>query len=569
MKALSCIITVCSILTLQNAYAAVLTPQDVSAVTSASSPSLLQQRLSLPVGAIPKATAPIANATEKKESPIPNAAKIHFKLAKVVIKGNTVFPSSELENIFKNAYQKNISLAELEALVDQVTVKYRSAGYIISRAYLPPQTIAKGIVNVQVVEGFISDVKIEGNAGKSSVLLKKYADEIMKSKPLKIATLERYMLLANDLPGLSVKAVLNPSKSTPAGADLSLVTSINRVNAYVSYDNYGTRYLGPQEVGAGITLNSVLIPGASETLRQMMVPKKNEMHFTEFNHTQTIGANGTRFILDGSYTQTIPGFVLNPLNIVGRSSIFYGDLAYPLIRSRDTNVYIHGTGNYENVTSKILGGLFYNDLIRSLVAGVRFNHLDRLKGYNAGSLDLEKGFKVWGAEQHLNQSRLLGVPDFTKLNLNLSRLQGLPWNLSLLAAMQWQYSCNTLLATEQYSYGGPIWGRGYDPSEIVGDNGLAGTLEARLDTYPQKHWLNTVQYYVFYDAGEIWNRDGVNLPPKQSATSTGLGARFTFLPQLTANLFIAKPLTHSVATQVILNRNPNTPRIFFQLVMSV
>ena len=179
------------------------------------------------------------------------------------------------------------------------------------------------------------------------------------------------------------------------------------------------------------------------------------------------------------------------------------------------------------------------------------------------------GFNILGANQHLLQSRIKGMPNYTKANVTLSRIQGLPWQLSLLGATRGQYSCNPLLATNQFAFGGPDYGRGYDPSEIVGDDGVGFKLELRRDTSYAFRWLAAVQYYVFYDAGIIWNRDGDNLLPKQSATSTGLGARFTFIPQLSGNLFFAKPLTHSLNTQVIMGKDPLKPRAFFQLTFSV
>src|SRR5688572_3633932 len=83
-------------------YAAETPSQIVSGVSTASNPSITaQQRLALPVGALPKTQASVTNQVEKKASPIAGASKIHFKLNKVIIKGNTVFSTDELENIFK------------------------------------------------------------------------------------------------------------------------------------------------------------------------------------------------------------------------------------------------------------------------------------------------------------------------------------------------------------------------------------------------------------------------------------------------------------------------------------
>lgn len=547
----------------QIAYAIV--PTDISPSVD---PGLLLKQISDRYTQGITSSAPIKRAHEEPSQAGGALEKIKFKLTGIKLKGNTVIPSDTIENIFKPSYHKEISVAELQRLVDQVTVLYRSDGYIISRAILPPQTIKNGIVQVQVIEGYVSQLTIAGQPGWVEVQLNKYGEPVLLSHPLQIKTLERSLLLMNDLPGTSVKSVLNPSPNVPASSELTLVTEQQKAAGYVSYDNYGTRYLGPQEFGLGGAIYSYTFPGSSDGLRYLTIPRVDDMEYIEYTHTNPIGNNGTKFTFGANYINTRPQFVLASSEIVGRSQLAYIDIQYPWIRSRSENLFVHGGINYQNASSTILGGPFYADFFRTIVLGGDFSAVDSWRGINDIKIDIEKGFDIMGANQHLLQSRPLGVPNFFKTNLSMSRIQTLPWQLSVLAGMNGQYSCEPLLATEQYAYGGPIWGRGYNPSEIVGDDGLAMTFELRKDSAYGWKWLNTVQYYMFYDAGIIWNRDGINLPAKQSATSTGLGTRITFMPHLSGNLYYAKPLTHSISTQVAMNKDPLKPGIFFQLVLS-
>jgi hemolysin activation/secretion protein len=549
-----------------SAHAAPITPRN--AIPSAVDPGLLLKRLQTPPSGTASSSAPITPPAPQQQAASGPEAKIQFKLIGVTIKGNTIYSTAELETIFKPSFNKMISVATLRSLVDEVTKKYRSSGYILSRAILPPQTIKGGVVQVQVIEGYVSKVTLEGKPVPAAKIIERYSQIILNSRPLQIRELEKALLLMNDVPGVSVKAVLTPSPDIPASASLGLVTEQQRVSGYASYDNYGTRFLGPQEFSVGGTVNSLTLPGASDSVRYLTTPH-SEVEYVEYNHTNTVGANGGKLTLDWNYANTRPQFTLAPFDVVGRSNMFYADIAYPLLRGRSSNFYIHSTANYESVSSTILSQPFYSDLIRSLIIGFDFQSTDSWRGTNEIKLDAEKGFAIFGAVKHVNQSRPNGVPNYFKLNPLISRIQALPWQLSLYGAMNGQYSCNTLLATEQYPYGGANWGRGYNPSEIVGDDGVGAKVELRRDSVIGKRWLNYVQYYLFYDAGIIWNRDGVNLPPKQSATSTGLGARFEFIPQITGNLFYAKPLTHSIATQLAMNKDPKKPGIFFQLTASI
>ena len=528
----------------------------------------VSQQFQQPIVRAPK-VAPKAQLEPLKPTISNNADKIHFKLTKIIIRGNTIFPRKVFSKIFHNSINKNITLADLQMMVHSVTAMYREAGYILTRAILPPQTIQKGVVHVQIVEGYISNVTVKGDVGRLGPLLQGYGEQIKLSRPLQIHVLERYALLANDLPGLSIQTVINPSKTVPAGADLTLVVATRRrVSGFVSFDNYGTRYIGPNETTVGASLYSIFAPGDSNNLHLSWTSRPTELHFIEFTHAQPIGGRGLHWQIGSDYTTTRPDFILKPLSIIGRNLLVFTDLSYPILRGRSTNFTVHSTFNYQNVTATILAQPFYEDRIRSLVLGGTFDSIDRFHGLSTLSTDVTHGFPILGAKDHENQSRPDGQASYTRINASVGRLQGLTSRFSLYAQVRGQYSFQALLATEQYGVGGPDIGRGYDPSEIVGDRGVSGKVELRMDLNPGWKLLATTQLYGFYDAGVIWNIDSVNLPDKQALTSAGVGARFSFFPQLSGNFFVGKPLTRKVATMTALQHNPFQPRVFFQIALS-
>lgn len=507
--------------------------------------------------------------TQPPSAAFTEGEKIHLKLTRVVIKGNTVFKTADLEAIFSPAFNKTITLNELQQLVDKITSTYRSAGYLLSQAFLPPQHIKNGVVEVQVVEGFISKLEIKGNPGSTATFLKRYNQPVLESRPLQLALLEKALLLSNDIPGLTVQSVITPSATVPGGADLTVFAIRRRFNSYLVYDNYGTRYLGPQEVSFGVAANSILIPGDSNALHFSTTSQTRELQFGEFIHTQLLGSQGLNFLLGTNYTQTRPLFILSNFDIIGRSYAAFSSLTYPLIRSRNQNLSLSGLLNYQNVNATILGGPYYQDRIRSLTLGGTYNGNDRWLGTNTLSLNASQGFKIFGANMHFYQSRPNGRTAFTKASMEATRLQILSSRFSFYLGVEGQYALNPLLANEQFSYGGPIYGRGYDPSEIIGDRGLGGKVELRLQTTPGFRFLQSIQYYAFYDAGEIWNIDDINLPGQQSATSTGVGLNVSFIANIQGNFFIAKPLTKKVSVFVAMDQNPKQARAYFQLTARI
>jgi hemolysin activation/secretion protein len=181
----------------------------------------------------------------------------------------------------------------------------------------------------------------------------------------------------NDMPGLTVKSVITPSKTVPGGADVTLVTDRKHIDAYASYDNYGTRYLGPQQVTGNIAFNSGFLPGDSNAFRVVTVPRTSQMQFYEFVHTQLTGVSGSRVSVGANYSYTHPGFDLTDLDVYGNSTFAFLDYAYPIWRTRTKNLFVHAAANYQNVNSTILSAPFYDDRIRSLIIGGTIDGVDR------------------------------------------------------------------------------------------------------------------------------------------------------------------------------------------------
>ena len=562
VKLLKIMILSLSVLFAANTLAADFVP-DITAVN----PGVVGNRLQPQKFPLPGASAPLKTVTKAPPaSAFPGAEKIRFKLTQVTLEGNTVYSNAELESLFQSSLNKEISLADLQAIVDSITTKYRSAGYVLSRAILPPQEIKGGAVRVQIIEGFISTLTVTGNPGRAKSIIKKFGKHVVGIKPFQVSMLEHYMLLANDLPGITVRSVLTPSKDIPGAAELNMVVERVRGGFSANYNNYGTRYIGPQQTTFSGSLYSLIAPGDNNNIQYSRTPVAKQLKFIALTHSQPIGSKGANIAVGWNYTKTQAGFILKPLEIVGRSTTYFADVTYPYIRSRNKNLIFHALANYQNVFSNLLMTIpFYRDRIRSLTVGASFDKIDSWRGINTVVFDIEHGFPIMGARDHFLQSRPNGQTPYTKYNLTLSRLQALGSRFTLLGAVHGQKTQNILLATEQFGFGGSDYGRGYDPSEIVGDQGVAGKFEFRMDTNPGFRLLQSVQYYLFYDAGIIWNHDAVNLPAKQTATSTGVGARFAFMPHLMGSFYLAKPLTYPVATQVALGEDGNAFRSFFQI----
>jgi len=516
---------------------------------------------------------------QTKESPSEKALseqvkKIKFKLNKITLTGNHVYSTRELSLIYKDFIGKTISVADLFGIVQSITNYYRNNGYILSRAVLPPQHVKEGNVQIQIIEGYINKVSVSGNPRGSKCLVQKIGSKITEKRPLQITNMERYMLLENQIPGTTVKAVLAPDATEPGAADITLVTDTKVFGGYFSYDNYGTRYLGPQQMTGNVQGNSLWMAGDSSQVTFVKTPMGQELTYLDGNYNFPVTAEGIRWLVGGTRVKTHPLFILRPVDINGINKNYYTTVYFPIILTRSENLTLRAGFNYLDSSVTSLGILrLYLDSIRSLDLGGTYNFADSYGGYNAISADVRQGLPIWGYSSNFSiptatTSRPGGHAVYTKIIANVSRTQAIKGPFSVYGTVQGQHAFSALLAEEQFTFGGPIIGRGYDVAEFIGDQGFAGSLELRFDHSFEKYVQN-IQLYLFYDGGIVWDYYFVGgVPTKQSGTSTGVGMRFNMTQYISGNVMWTQVLTTKVAAEEFIGRG-KAPRVFFSLVASV
>lgn len=524
-----------------------------------------------PSQALPPIMEPQAPAA--KQLPL-EAQKLTFKLNGVILKGNHVYTTQELKPLYQKYLNQTISIAKLFEIVQNITNYYRNNKYILSRAILPPQRVKDGVVTIQIIEGYIANVEVTGEPKKAKRMVERYGEKIKACPPLDVSVMERYMYLANEIPGTQVRAVLAPSKKETAGADLSLVTEIKRYSAYFSYDNYGTRYIGPQQMTGNITANSFLVSGDTGQITFAKTPKGQELTYTDVNYNLPVSSEGNRLLIGGTRVKTHPLFILAPADIDGINENYYTMLYFPVIRERSQNLTYRFGFNYLDSFVTTFDEELYTDHLRSLDLGFTYNFADRWQGNDLISADIRQGLPIWGYTSDTNvntarTSRPGGHGNYTKIAVSLSKVQPLSGPWSAYGILQGQWALYPLLAPEQFTFGGPILGRGYDVAEFIGDQGSAGSLELRYDYSLPKLKLQSLQFYAFYDAGIIWNFKKLgDTPKKASGTSTGFGVRFTMTKYISGNLMWAQVLTKPVAAEEFIGEG-KTPRVFFSVVAAI
>lgn len=487
---------------------------------------------------------------------------VAFELNGIEIENGTVYGEDKLKHLYEDKIGTKVTLGELNAIASDITSYYRNKGYILTRAVVPPQRAENGIVTIRIVEGFVNEVRIEGDA-QDSRPIQAYAEKIRASKPLNASVLERYLLLMDDLPGIEARAVLQPSASTQGASDVVVTVTRKRVEGSVNFDNRGSRFLGAYQLGGTVAANNVFTDEDQTQLRVINTPfESEELFYSELRHEYQLGGEGTKLVFSGNHIRTEPGSSVALLEFEGESNSFSIGANHPILRSRQSNWFVSSDFTVRNVDVNSLGADFYYDRTRVLSVGTAYDFVDSLNSINRLDANVAKGFAM-GTDGTQPKSRANGEASFLKMTGRASRIQPISGPFSAYAAASGQYSLDPLLAAEEFAIGGAEFGSAYDPAEITGDSGLAGRFELQYNQAPQA-FVDQYQLYAFYDLGRVWNRSPIPGSESEhvSLSSAGIGARFNIAESLSGSVEAAMPLTKTVSA---FGADGDEPRGFFAL----
>lgn len=522
----------------QNAFAAELLPGPADASRLHEE----QKRFFLPESVESRGASEIKH--EGATLAIPkNAENIKFVLKSLSIKGSTIYSQDTLKELYADKLGKKIRLIDIYEIADAINQMYASDGYVFSKAIIPAQEITAGSVLIKITEGKIGSVKFEGKVEQTS-LIKKHVGRIVTDKPANIHDLEREILLINDLPGVQVETILKP-RAGGVFFDVILAAKKEEFENNLKINNYGSRYLGPVFIEANLGVNqSAILPHNQSTVNLLGAIEIQEIKAITANHLIPLNSYGTKFLIEGTYSESQPGYRLLNTKTRSKTTKVRADLSQAIVRKRFSNLYANVTFDGEDSNTDVLDTPTVRDKIRSVRGGISADYVDSFAGNNYLNILYSKGLNTLKASK-LNSdfaSRQNGDPEYSKVYGVVSRMQSLFGGLAVLAAVSGQYAFDELLASEEFGYGGQTFGRGYDSSEILGDHGLSGLAELRYYGFTDNTGLDFMPF-AFYDVGKIWNISDGDVKDASGASAGG-GVRVDYRPLgIGTVLTVAKPLT--------------------------
>lgn len=536
-----------------------LAQQQTPARSTTTEPGQVERRLETPRAPL----APSAPVVVPPSAPGPTVEEPAraFTLIAVELDGATVFPPDELADSYERFLGKSITTAEIEQILAAITAKYRDAGYVLSYAVAPPQSVDFGILQIKIIEGYVAEVRFVGGAPGGESVMRSYARKITAERPATLATLERYSLLLSDAPGMTVKPSI---RSLPeVGAHEYILTlEHSPVQGSAGLDNRGTHSVGPLQAYASASLNSVL--GWFERTRATIstVPDATrELRYGEVFHEEFLDSEGTRGFVSASRSTIDAYSDVFSQKKQGDSTRVSSGITHPLVRARTQNLWVNGRFDAMNSSQSQLDNNF-DDRLRVFRVGTQYFVSDGWSGDNLVGVEFSQGVDAFGASEDggPNLSRAGGRTDFRKLTVELGRQQNFGKQYNMLVQAVGQKSGHTLLSGEEIALGGKRFGRAFDPGEISGKDGAALAVELRHHDSTEWDFITSYQIYTFGDVGAVWNNDRA----RDALSSTGAGVRLELVPGVVGNIEVAVPLNRRVFAERD-DHDSRDPRVFFGL----
>jgi hemolysin activation/secretion protein len=515
-----------------------------------------------------------------QEPVIPEGGAI-VTVQSVELDGNTRYSNEELAQDYRSILGRPVTVGEVAEAVNRIQLRYRNDGYFLSAARGRLERVEGGVkLRVRVTEGYISDVKIDGESSGGAVKVYDFLHNLLDIKPVNIADIERYLLLAQNVPGISVRAVLRPTSGESGAIELIAQVARKSYDVLTTLDNRGPVTAGPIQALVSSAVNSFTSLGERVQLDVFNTPFSTEQVFTQLSVQGFVGSEGLLLRAYVANGLTVPGADLEATGYKGRVNMAGVSAQYPVIRTRALSLTVSTA--FDAFRSAIDLGTPVRSRqsdsdIRVVRAGFDIASQDTLWGLlpaaaNTMSIKFHQG--VDGNPNEKLPARPNVDNDFEKYTAELVRVQDLftidDYRIALKLAVAGQWTKDILPPSEKMFLGGSTYGRGFFSGEITGDRAAAGTVELQANTTVPSFagWTGLVapeipvRYYAFFDAGEIWDRDPGALRGKLQ--SAGLGAEVAITPKISllvegVNRFTLRPTGSALATR-------ETPRVFnFQL----
>ena len=469
--------------------------------------------------------------------------------------GNTAFSDAELATVTTPYTNRILTTEDLERLRLELTLLYVNKGFITSGAIIPDQDVTNGVINIQIVEGRLAKIDVEGHnwfrAGYLRDRIERGAQTPLRMEPLQ----ERLQLLQQDPRIERINAELRPGDKRGDSILQVNVKETSPWKAWLDFNNYQTPVVGAERGLATIAHQNVT--GNGDAFSFTYGRSRGANPIVDTSYALPLNRYDTTFI--ASYRRNDSLVIANPfrpLDLNAESEIIGFTLRQPLYRTLTDEFAVAITGEHlsNKVTSSFdtpgLPSLFIPGSSNTGVSTV--SALRVIQEYvhrtSTSVISARSRFSV-GVDVLSATNNPDTLPDGQFFSW-LGQVQAVRrfddwWGMQLLGQMSLQLANDRLFPLEQIPVGGRFSVRGYRENTLIRDNAFLASIESRFPLISYVTGEPLLQFAQFVDLGRAWTAKGVT-PDPQTLASVGLGLRWNILPRDRARfeLYWGLPLNH-------------------------
>lgn len=500
----------------------------------------------------------------------PEFGDIRFVLNGAQFNGLDKVPGLNLDGAFASYVGRELPVSVLCDIRAQSNAILRQQGYLAT-VEIPEQSLSDGVPDFTVIFGRLTAVRVRGEAGPSEKLVASYLEKLTAQDVFNTNAAERYLLLADDLPGMDVRLSLRPLAGGEPGdlfGEIAVLRQPGMID--VNVQNFGSQAIGPFGAMVRGEIYDVTGLGDRTSLAVYSTLDFSEQHTVQIGHDFRVGSEGWR--IGGQFTWSTANPSVGIAGFDVESETVFASLfaSYPLIRTRRRSLLADIGFDLVDQDVGVNGVALTRDRVRMVYARLNGAWTDQLSDQRAsGYTSFEPRFRLnYGVEVRQGLNVFSASPDCRANPLAClvggaippSRIEANPAPLLMRINAGVEYRPDPLLtfagrtvgqitsdplpAFEELAAGSFTIGRGFDPGAIIGDNGIMAAVELRYGSLaPKGRDAFAFQSYLFTDAAWVWNEDPSRRPFNPDRLwSAGGGLRAAWGKGWQGDLFIAVPL---------------------------
>jgi len=457
--------------------------------------------------------APEIEVEEEKPPAKPEGPR--FTLKQIRWEGNQVFSDKTLSVYAQPFEGKEVSFSEIQKMTQLVTNHYRSQGYVISRAYIPPQRVEDRTVTIQIIEGKIGSIFVEGNEFFKSKLYKD-AIHLAKLDVFRYQDLEESLFYLNQKPDRKAKAYLIPGLE-PQTSDIILKAK-EELPFHLKYEFHtrGTKFTHRPRHVISATHNNPFGMGDSLTT-SLSIAEEGAFVGGSYLYTFPIEKTLTTLSISQGHARSRLVKKFKGLEIEGKSFSLTPRVTQTVARSMRFKADMDLSFEIKDSKTSVNNLKLSHDRMRVVRVGPRMSYRDKwgrtlLNGdFRVGIPNILNGLKK--IDDRASKKNAGG--EFTAYNASLVRIQNLPFQSLLILRGVTQWTWDTLASLEQFRGGGAFSVRGYPESEATGDYGYNWSAEIRVPPpfvsrywkipFTKRTWRNSIRFLGFIEGAKTFN----------------------------------------------------------------